>query len=205
MMKFSRLLANAIMLPNVSRWTLTIILILGIILLKTGRTSADLTAQKTVHNSHFKATTVNLSDQNTANLSSLSTLFNTTGFVPGGFDIKSIKIVSTGEQNFNYAIKVESPGQTSQLCLKFSLKVMKNWIEIYNGPLLSFQGTSTFPDSNNEDWVFILKLTENDDAIKNANCTFNILARTWKNNPSEDLKGFWSKKLLTNIVTTGSW
>ena len=174
-------------------------------LLKTGRTSADLTAQRTVHNSHFKATTVNLSNQNTANLTSISTLFSTTGFVPGGFDIKSIKIASTGEQNFKYAIKVESLDQTSILCQKFSLQVMKNWTEIYNGPLLSFQGTSTIPDSGNEDWILVLKLTENDNVIKNTNCAFNFIARTWKSDPNEDLRGLWSKKLLANFVTTGSW
>ena len=193
------------MLNKTSRWTLVIIMILGCFLLKTGRTSADLTAQRTVKNNRMRATTLALAEQHTANFSLLTTLFNTTGYLPGGFDIRAIKLAKTGELSFKYQLKMEGSDNVDPLCHSLTIKVLKNWIETYNGPLLNFTTEATIPDIGNDDWIFVLSFPEGDENIKNSNCVFNLVARTWRNDPNENFAGFWSKKQLANLVTTGSW
>jgi len=180
-------------------------LVLGLLLLKVGRTSADLTAQRTVENNHLRATTLALAEQHTASFTSLTSLFNTTGYLPGGFDIKAIKLTKTGELNFKYQLKIEGSGEATPLCQNLIIKVLKNWTEIYNGSLLNFSTEATIPDIGNDDWIFILSFPGNDGDSKNSNCVFNLVARTWRNDPNEALAGFWSKKQLTNLVTTGTW
>ena len=180
-------------------------LMFGLFLLKVQSTSADLTAQRTVKNNHLRATTLALAEQHTASFASLTTLFNTTGYLPGGFDIRAIKLAKTGELNFKYQLKIESSGETTPFCQNLTIKVLKNWTENYNGSLLSFTTEATIPDTGSDDWVFILSLPGNDEAFKSSVCVFNLIARTWRNDPNEALAGFWSKKQLTNLVTTATW
>lgn len=193
------------MLSKSSRWTLAIILMLGIFLLKIDRTSADLTAQRTVKGSRMRATTLVLAQQHSANFTSLTALFNTAGYLPGGYDIKAVKLAKTGELNFKYQLKAESPGEPALLCQNLILRVLKNWSEVYNGPMLNFAAEANIPETGNDDWVFILSFLGNENSLKNSNCLFDLTARTWRNDPNEELRGLWSKKSLTNLVTTGTW
>ncbi|MBU1085408.1 hypothetical protein KKB06_03620, partial [Patescibacteria group bacterium] len=75
----------------------------------------------------------------------------------------------------------------------------------YNGPLLNFTAEGNIPEIGNDDWIFILNFPGGDESIKNSSCVFNLVARTWRNDPNEAFVGFWSKKQLANLVTTGSW
>lgn len=193
------------MLSKASKFTFVIMLILGIFLLKIERTSADLTAQRTVKQNRMRATTLELAQQHTANFASLTTLFNTTGYLPGGFDIKAISLTKTGELNFKYQFKIENSGELTLLCQNLTIKAMKNWAEIYNGSLLNFTTEATISELGKDDWIFILTFPGGQDNLKNSSCIFNLVARTWRNDPNEDLTGFWSKKQLTNLVTTGIW
>lgn len=193
------------MLKPASRWTLIVMMVLGYYLLKIDRTSADLTAQRTVKTNHFQATTLALAEQHSANFGLLTTLFNTTGYLPGGFDLKAVRLAKIGELSFKYQLKMESSDDSPPLCHSLTLKVLKNWEEIYQGPLLNFAVQATIGDSGNDNWIFVLSFPEGSDNNKNSSCVFNLVARTWRNDPNEAFKGFWSKKQLANLVTTGSW
>lgn len=193
------------MLSKTSRWTLATMLLLGFFLLKVKRTSADLTAQRTIKNNRLRATTLALAQQHTANFASITSLFNTTDYRPGGFDIRAVKLAKIGELNFKYQLKIESPGEPTPFCQNLLIRVLKNWTETYNGPLLNFAAESVMPDSGNEDWIFVLSFPGGEESLKNSNCLFDLAARTWRNDPNETLTGFWSKKQLTNLVTTGAW
>ncbi len=181
------------------------ILILGFFLLKVKRTSADLTAQRTVKSNHLRATTLALAEQHPANFSSLTTLFNIDGYRPGGFDIKAVRLAKIGELDFKYQLKVESLGEPTLLCQNLNFRVLKNWNETYNGPLLNFAVEATIPSTGNDEWIFVLSFPDGGDNLKNANCVFNLAARTWRNDPNEEFHGFWSKKQLTSLVASGAW
>ena len=180
-------------------------LMLGFFLLKVERTSADLTAQRAVKGNHLRATTLALAEQHTANFALLTTLFNTTGYLPGGFDIRAVKLAKTGELDFKYQLKIEGGGEIGPLCQNLNLRVLKNWTESYNGPLLNFVTETTISNTGSDDWIFVLTFPGGNDSLKNSSCIFNLVARTWRNDPNENFIGFWSKKLLTNLVTTGAW
>jgi len=180
-------------------------MVFGCYLLRVGRTSADLTAQRTVKENRLRATTLALAEQHSANFGLLTTLFNTTGYLPGGFDIKAIKLTKIGELNFKYQLKMQTSAEPAPLCQNLTLKVLKNWEEIYQGPLLSFTTEASISDSGNDNWVFVLSFPEGHDDNKSSSCVFDLVARTWRNDPNEALTGLWSKKQLANLVTTGSW
>lgn len=193
------------MLSNLSRTTLVCTLMFGLFLLKVDHTSADLTAQRTVKTNHLRATTLSLVEKHSASFVSLSTLFNTTGYLPGGFDLRAVKLVKDGELSFKYQFKAEAENDPAELCRSFTLRALKNWSQVYDGELLDFSAEATIPDSGSDDWIFVLSFPGGGDNLKNTSCSFNLVARTFRNNPDEPLVGFWSRKALINIITTGGW
>jgi hypothetical protein len=193
------------MLNKTSTFFLIVILFLGIFLLKVKRTSADLTAQRTVYSNRLRATTLALDKTHTASFTSITNLFNTTGYQPGGFDIKAVKLKKAGELDFKYQFKTVITDKDSPLCYKLTLKVLKNWHEVYNGLLANFSTEAVIASLDNDDWIFVLSFLEDEKDLKNSSCRFDFVARTWRKKPDEQLVGFWSKKQLSNLVATGTW
>lgn len=193
------------MLDNVTRTTLILILLFGLFALNVQPTSADLTAQRTVRGNKLRATTISLENQHTATLTILSSLFNTIGFQPNGYDVRTVKIVKTGELDFKYRIKAEPVAENSQECNNYVLSADKDWTSTYNGTLMDFVATSEITETKKDDWLFFLFFNAEDETSQNTTCSFRIVVNTYRNNPDDPLKGLWAKKILDNTVTTGTW
>lgn len=193
------------MFDNVKHLMLFCILLFGLFLLRVGKTSADLTAQRTVKENKLTASTLSFSLQHSANFSSVSTLFNTPGYLPGGFDIKAVRILKTGQMKFKYRLETVTHSSDPGLCQALSLQVMKNWNEVYSGALNTFALDAEIPDSGVDSWIFILTFPDGQDQLKNQSCSFDFIAKTWKHDPNEGQKGLWAKKTLANVITTGRW
>jgi len=193
------------MLDNLTKTTLILMLCLGLFSLHVEHTSADLTAQRTVAGNRLRATTISLDNLHTASFTSLNTLFTTSGFKPSGYDVRTLKIVKTGELDFRYRLKVEPVEGQSETCQYFSLRTDRDWTETYTGALMEFENTSRITADNSDDWLFYLSLNEEEGSPQNSSCTFRLLITTYRKDKDEPPTGLRARKLLDSTITTGTW
>jgi hypothetical protein len=192
------------MLSSRTYTILVIILLVGYFLIHTQQTDADLVAERVVADNRFTATTLSFSNRHTANNTTLETFFNTNGFLPGGFDVKGVRIKKEGKLNFKYKVRVVKIGGSDALCGAFELTVMQEWQKKYEGPLLNFSQDSIIDSEVPEDWVFFLSLNEKSPDLKNKSCQFELVFKTYRTDP-ESRMGFFAERKLTNSITSGSW
>ena len=175
------------------------VLILGIVLVSTRATDADLLDEERIPSNQFEATTLDFSHRRTVNEAAHSSLFSVDGILPSGFQVESVRVKKEGELFFSYAVAVETVSN-SPLCEKLNLRALKNWKEIYYGDLLSFSHTGSVVNAPYEDLVFVLELDNNSPQIKNLECHFSLVFSTIKD------KGFFSdEEKLESRVRSGNW
>ncbi|MCL4374910.1 hypothetical protein M1523_03540 [Patescibacteria group bacterium] len=173
-------------------------------LLNTHYTDADLVAERVVQANRLSATTLSFALQHSANFGQLGTLFNTTGFQPGGFDIRAIRIKKDGKLNFKYRLKTVKKGGDDGLCAALNLQVVQNWQVKYQGRLLDLNLDTTIPTSGFDNWIFYLSIDSDQASLKNKTCEFDLDFKTWRNNP-EEKTGFWAQRLINSNVSSGNW
>lgn len=181
-----------------------IFLLLLVLTITTGTTSADLYDTQIVQGNKFSATTLAFSNRDTANNSPTSTLFNITGIIPGGFKIDGVRIYKDGKMSFKYRIKTVKTAGDDIFCQSLNITVLKNWQTKYTGKLGDFVLDSDMAENDIDDWIFYINLPHNGTDVVNKTCDFNFVFRTWKNEPEES-KGFFDQEFLTNHVTSSSW
>ena len=192
------------MLTKPLKRALTVILIVGLLLSFSGFTDADLVAERLVKGNFFEMTTLSFGSLHTANFSKLPYLFNTSGFKPGGFDIKAVKIKKEGKMDFHYRISASlSP---SPLCDAFNFKIFdQGFREKYSGKLKDLAFDSQIPETGEEIWILLLELPQNTpSSLQNQSCEFDLIFKTWRNNPQEQ-GGFYAERVLKNTLTSGAW
>jgi hypothetical protein len=179
-------------------------LVLALFLLNTSRTDADLFAERIVRSNHFSATTLSFSQRHTANNSYINQLFRTINIQPEGFDLGAVRIKKDGKLNFKYRLKTIKTNGDNSFCQALTLDVMQKGIYKYQGKLMDFIFDSNINDSQPQDWIFFIGLTDDNISLKNKTCEFNFYFKTWRNDP-ESKKGFYAERSLYNIISSGSW
>ncbi len=172
----------------------------------TDRTDADLVAERQVVGNKFSMSTMQLSAGNSYNFVNLGTFFNVAGILPGGFEIHGLKIKKEGKIGFKYSLFTRFVGGETVACDNLQIQVLNNWSTKYDGKLLNLRADSDMSTKKSEDWVVVLKLPENAaSSVANKTCSFELIAKTWKNSPDENKTGFWSERVLSNTVTIATW
>lgn len=191
------------MLSTRKKITLLCVMIIGLFLLKTEYTDADLTAERAVSHK-YKVSTLQIGQLHTANNKKINTLFRTYDIVPDGFDVGSVRIKKDGQLDFKYHIKTEILSQDATLCNGLSIEILKGRTQQYKGSLNTVSVFSEINNNKKEDFIFFVSLESNNANLKNKQCDFNIVFKTYRTNP-EEKKGLWSETKLNNIVTSGNW
>ena len=175
---------------------------ISVTLYSCGTTDADLFVNKTVASNVWAATTLDFSKADTANNQTTNNLFSISGMIPGGFQVKSIRINNDGQMRFKYIISVESLVGDDNLLDKLKVKLMENWLIKYDGPLSGVNVTVGELEGKNDDWILVLSLDSDAEDLSQKEALFNIVIRTAIN---ENNKGFYVEQKLENRVTTGNW
>lgn len=168
-----------------------------ILLSRSGYTSADLSANKTIVGNKLTATTLAFSTRNTFNESVISQSFITYGLVNNGFDIRALRIKKEGELASPYSIKTENIGGDDSACKALNVSIMKDYKLIFNGPLNSLDQSSIIND-NPDDWIIFINLSKNNQDNKNKSCNFNFVFNTKLNDKPG---GFSDSHFITNNIT----
>lgn len=191
------------MLNARSRLVFTFLLIVGLFLLYTDRTDADLVAERVVSNNKFSMSTLQLSAGNSYNFVNVATFFNVMGILPGGYEVHGLRIKKDGKIGFRYSLSTRFVGGDQAACEAMQIQTLNNWSSKYDGKLLSLKADSDMVGGKEfEDWVVVVKLPTNAAGnIANKTCNFELIARTWKTSPNENKAGFWSERVLTNTIT----
>lgn len=180
---------------------LILIVLLGIFLLRTQKTSADIFDEATIHGNIFTATTLEISARNSATFTKETFFFQISGIKKGGFDVKGLRIKKDGKMNFHYRMSSHINSESGNLCHELTLSIYNRaFDQIYSGELSSFLVDRDIDSSGTDEWIVVLSL--NSDQSGNSKlCNFDIVIKTWRTN-AEEQGGFYDKKILQNTVTT---
>jgi len=203
-MKNNNHIINRCGLSTRSQVVFSILLILGLFLLNTGHTDADIFAERTVRNNIFTATTLDFSQRHSANNNQLNLLFNTQGYLPDGFDLRGLRIKKEGKMDFRYRIKTIIKNGDLDFCNSLSLQLIQNWQAKYQGRLVDLNLDTTIPASGLENWIIYLNLDKSDTKLKNKTCEFDFIFKAYRTNPDAKT-GFWAEKVVNNNVSSGTW
>lgn len=180
------------------RWPKFLLIIVGIILITTKVTDADLIAIEYIRDHIFMATTLDFSHRQTANDFPTSTLFNVTGLIPGGFQVESVRIKKEGVLNFDYQITTEVSGTQSSLCRQLELKVFHNWQSVYSGQLLDFALHGSVDELGADNLVLAIILPS--EANVSGSCDFNFKVITTEIDPAKP-QMFSDEEILQNHIS----
>lgn len=176
---------------------------IGIFLQKTDFTDADLVAERSV-SSNFKVATLQIGQVHTASNKKINSLFRTYDMQPDGFDIGAVRIRKEGSLDFKYRMSIQIISQDKTLCNVLGIEALLNGEQKYNGSLEGLIIDSEINGSERENFIIFINLNSDNTELKNKQCDFNIVFKTYRNDPAIK-KGLWSETMLHNIVTTGSW
>lgn len=182
--------------------TLILMLFIGWGLIHTGTTDADFSAEMIAEENSLKATTLEFFGHDTANENKITTLFNTSGLLPSGFDIRAIRIKRSGQENFKYALAVQKTFGDDLLCNELNLEVWYKGKTVYNDKLMNFKTTANIKDK--DDWIFFISLANNDTSLSLKSCEFEFKFSSFYDNPDQ-IGGLNDQELIKNKITSGSW
>lgn len=178
---------------------------LGLFLINTSYTDADLTAERSVVGNRFVAIVLNFFAQHTATNATVTALFHTTGIVPGGFEIATTRIRKDGLLGFKYRLKAEKVSGDDAFCNALQIQTLhRNLSTKYTGPLMGMNINSEITNTSPEDWIFMVSLDDTNSALKGRLCEFNITFKTWNTDP-DSTKGIFAQRKLTNVISSGNW
>ncbi|MDO8497767.1 MAG: hypothetical protein Q7S61_04445 [bacterium] len=168
-------------------------------------TDADLSAESRVRGNTINASTLSISLRNSVNNSPASSFFHSTGFQPQGFDVGAIRLKNDGIIQSYYYLKTELP-TPSPLCTTLDLKITdRNMQTIYEGKLASLnQRSDLILGTAPKDLIFFLMLNSATNDLKNQICSFRIAVQT-KDTITPSKQGFYSRKYLDSVITSGTW
>ena len=174
------------------------------ILLFSSATDADISDSEISTGNIFTATTLDFTQNQTSNNSPISLLFNVTGLIPGGFDIKAVRTKKEGKMDFNYRITSLKTAGDDNFCQSLTLVLLQEWQIKYEGTINNLLLDDYINESGIDDWIILVKLDSNNQNLSMKECQFDFIFKTWKTDPYE-INGFYDEEILTNRVTSGSW
>ncbi len=180
------------------RWPKLLLLLIGVSLISTRYTSADLSDVEKIRDNYLRATTLNFSNRQTANELQTSELFNISGLIANGFEVESVRIKQEGELKFTYQIEAADFSGSEDLCQALQVKVFDDWSQVYAGSLTELNLESAVSDPGYDDLVFVLSLADAA-GLDNKSCNFNVKINT----VSVD-HGFSDEEVLQNQVSTAA-
>lgn len=181
------------------------IIIIYIFLIKSGYTSADLFAERKVSQNKLSAVTVNLSALSTYSQEAELNLFDSPAFLPGGFDLRAIKIKGKTSGKFKYYIRTVKTGGDDLLCSKLKISAYNRSFDKKSaGDLLALNINSKISDSKPDDWIFMISLDDNDPGLQNKTCEFNLDIKSYYDNP-DNSGGVYAQKIISNKISSGNW
>lgn len=186
-----------------SRKFLMAVFVSSVFLINTGYTDADLIDGEVVENNRLAATTLSFSSRSTVNNQPSLQLFKTNGILPGGFDVASIRIKKDGRVGFKYRIETVVAGGDDLFCEALGLELIQGGRQKFKGPLPDFNLESSLLDAENEDWIFLIYLNQDDPVLSNKTCEFTFALTTFHQVSGEG--GFHDETELLNVVLGGNW
>ncbi len=179
-------------------------ILLGIFLINTQYTDADLFAERNIKNNKFVAITLNFSAKNTVNGGVTSYLFKTLGLAPDGYDLGAVRIKKEGSRGFKYHLKAVKTNGDESFCNALNITVLqRNWSQRYSGSLLDMAINSEINNDSPEDWILFVGLDKNSNQT-NKLCEFNLEFRTYKISPDEQA-GIYAQRKIANSISSGNW
>lgn len=93
------------------------------------------------------------------------------------------------------------------LCANLNLEVLAGATTLYNGTLIGLSSTPLLtPTSTIQTLNFTATLNNNDLALKNKTCTFDLIVNGWQDNIANyGTGGFNDQETLASVITSGSW
>ena len=184
---------------------LAFIMMLGVFLINTQYTDADIFAERNVKMNKFSATVLNFFAKNTFNNTNVNYLYKTVGILPGGYDLAAVKIKRDGNVQFKYSLKTVKTNGEDILCNGLNIQVLKKDLtQIFSGRLMNLSINSAINNDSPEDWIFFISMDQSDNSLKNKICEFNFDYKTYRNNPNEN-GGIFAQRIINNIVSSGGW
>ncbi|MCR4330124.1 MAG: hypothetical protein NUV65_06300 [Candidatus Roizmanbacteria bacterium] len=179
---------------------LVLILVMGIFLMRTQRTSADIFDEETISGNKFAATTLEISTRNSATFDKETSFFQLSGMKNGGFAVRGLRIKKDGKMNFHYHLSSHTNSESGNLCHVLTVSLYdKTFHQIYSGGLTSFQMDRDIDSSGLDEWIVLLAL--NTDLTGSSHlCNFDIVIKTYRVSADEK-GGFYDKKILQNTIT----
>lgn len=169
-----------------------------------GVTSADLSVEIIALGNQMSATTLQLSTLETSNEINLPSLFQISGFVPGGFSVKSLRLKKDAALDFNYQLKSIKVNGDDNLYQALNLKVMQKDKFIYQGKLSELNLSQTINKIGKDDWIFFISLDQDDSRLSNKSCEFAFDFKTYRDNPDET-GGLKDEIKVINYISSGNW
>jgi len=177
-----------------------------IFLNRTGYTTADIFAERVVRQNKFSATKLDFSTRNSFNNAPAISIFRTIGLVPGGFDLAAIKLKLEAGTKIKYQLKAEKTNGDEAFCSRLNIKVLDSQLhEFYQGALLGLALNSTLAIGDDyKNFVFFVSLDDQGAELKNKICEFDLKFKTYRESPDER-GGIFAQRLISNVVSSGSW
>ncbi len=172
----------------------TIFFIYIYFLLTCSRTDADFRDQQVISHNQMKATTLDFSNKSTSNEKEQKFLYEIDGFIPGGFDVESIRIKKEGELEFNYNLGYQFSTGDENVCSQLNLKILKENEFVYNDKLSNLNYSSFV--NMHEDLIFFISL-ENNNLGAEKYCDFDLIFNTQKDSDTI----FHDREVLKNHIT----
>lgn len=182
------------------RWPKILVLIIGIILVSTKLTDADLLDIEMIRDHLFRATTLDFSNRQTVNEFPTSTLFNVSGLISNGFAVESLRVKKEGEMEFDYQITANKTAGDDVLCNSLQLRVFDEWRQVFFGYLNEFALNASVTEVGYDDLVFVLSTDGSGQG--NLMCSFNFILRTTVDG-TPNVTAFWDEEVIQNQVTSG--
>lgn len=185
--------------------TLLFLMFIGMFLIHTQYTDADLFAERNVKNNKFTATSVNFFVHNTVNGSSVNDLYKTVGIVPSGYDLAAVKIKREGSTPLNYRLKTVKTNGDDAFCNSLNMRVMqRNFTQLVANKLTQVSVDGQLSTDEPADYIFYMGLDDQEAELKNKICEFNLTFRTYRMSPNET-GGIYAERVIRNVVSSGNW
>lgn len=179
------------------------ILIFSALLFFTKATDADFLDREIAEGNRLTVTTLDYSARATVDGASKNLLFRTSGLLPGGFDVASFRLRNDGLMSPQVAASIVFEN-ASPLCDSLRATVYQDDTVIYKGLLRDLSFNSALDDSQNNDFILALSLTDNDIALKNLTCHFDLHLQTMENGQVKT-GGLADSEIISNMITSGTW
>ncbi len=178
------------------RWILALLpLFLVVLTVISSSSDADFVVHKEVPGALLKAATLDLSSRDTANDGKISALFEAVSLAPGGFSVRTVRILDEGSVPAPIEISFGSIDDAGFLCSKLQLKILSDWHEVYSGKLTDLS-LKTETEKGKKDLLFVLSLDQ-DNNNSGDFCRGDFLFTSHLSPKG----GFQVKRKLTNYIS----